>query len=544
MAHHVYANGNEIASKSASGSAKAAFPDVCFSPPTPPATGVPVPYPNTCLARDISNGSRTVLIAGMQIALEDKSYFATSYGNEPATPGLKKGVRSGKIKGKCFFKSWSPNVKVEGKCVDRHMDIVTHNHSNPANALTQRYLAVWDKAEPCKKDKEAVEKNCKEKKPSTKKPRKGILQKLENLASIPDEMAQKALLYKRRPGVNGWVEDYCDGLWIKPMKGGPGKETLFDKAQKDINAFLSQDKLTMSYNAFMDMLKLAKEQFGIVYVFRKAGGLAARSLLKNVVGGAAATTGIGTVVTAGMAAWTAYDFVSTATQIAKDLGPVGAQILSEIKSLDQLEQALKQRLKEWKEQPSKLMADLMSAKAASDACIRARKCKLVAYEKTDPLESARSGDGCCPGQTGHHVMPGSMLGRKSDGSTDPDFENPCASSYDHDNAPTMCLEGANNTHGSHGAAHTALGIEVKTYQAKQKAAGGTPGRIPYREAREASLRAIKTVAPWCDIKCLRAQLDSYYKDCDKGNEKNLKSSYGGGRAKLPTPSTGPTGPIR
>lgn len=525
MAIHVYANHNEICAKTASGTSSMAV-DVCFSPGAP-MPGVPVPYMNLCKAADITNGSRTVFIKGGEICLEDKSYFATSYGNEPATQGLKKGTASGSVQGKCRFIGWSPNVFVEGAAVTRHLDMVTHNHNSPSNTPPTPYRSVFDKAGPCANDRNAIAKNCQEKKPDGTPKRKGLMHKLGKIASIPDETAQRALLYRRHPGKNGWVEDYCGGLWIKPMSGAE----QFENAKAEIEQFLRQDKISMAKGAFTELLSIAKEQFGIGYVFRKAGGLAARSLLKNVVGGAAGATGVGLVVTAGMAAWTVTDFVGTAITIAKDLGPRGAEILAEITSLDSIQKALAEKLEQWRTEPSRLMADMMTANATADACIRARRCQLVPFDKTDSVEAAHSGEGCCPGQTGHHVMPGSMLGRKADGSTDPAFANPCAKAYDHKNAPTICLEGANNTHGSHGVAHSALRTQIDHYKATQNASGpnGNPNRMTYRDAREASLAAVKTVAPWCDTKCLRAQLDSYYKNCDKGNEKNLKPSYGGGR---------------
>ena len=40
------------------------FPDVCFTPPQTPATppGVPIPYPNTGMASDTTDGSSSVKI--------------------------------------------------------------------------------------------------------------------------------------------------------------------------------------------------------------------------------------------------------------------------------------------------------------------------------------------------------------------------------------------------------------------------------------------------------------------------------------------------
>ena len=67
MGMEVYANGMSIACKAADGKTVAAFPDVCFTPPLTPATppGVPIPYPNTAMASDTTNGSKTVMIAKM-----------------------------------------------------------------------------------------------------------------------------------------------------------------------------------------------------------------------------------------------------------------------------------------------------------------------------------------------------------------------------------------------------------------------------------------------------------------------------------------------
>jgi hypothetical protein len=537
MPHFVFANGNEIAAKSAHGASIAATPDTCLSPGAP-YPGVPVPYPNTCTAKDLGNISTTVFLKGTGAALEDKSYFTTSYGDEPATPGMGKGLISTKIRGKCYFKTWSMNVKIEGLGVARHLDTVTHNHVNQPNALVQKYRSVWDKAAPCAQDRSEVEKHCKEKKPKdpNAKARKGFLQKLAKLASLPDEAAKKALLYKRTSGKNAWIDDHCDGLWVKPMAGTES----FRNAQAEIEKFLGQGYAGIANTLVTEVLSIAKEKFGIGYIFRKAGGFAARSVLKNVVGGAAATTGIGLVVTGGMAAWTVADAVSTAITIAKDLGPQGLELIAELTSLDKIKDLLANKLKQWKDNPSGLMADLMTVDAAADACIRARKCMLIPFEKTDPLDAARTGEGCCPGQTGHHVMPGSMFGRLSNGGTDPAFSNPCSTAYDHGNAPTICLEGTNNTHGSHGVAHSALRTQIEDYQAKQAAGGplANSSRMTYVDAREASLSAVKRIAPWCDIKCLRAQLDAFYKDCDKGSTKNLKPSYGGGRAEAGVVGTG------
>ena len=132
MGNEVFANGNEIACKSGDAKVIAAFPDVCLSPPSPPAGPVPVPYPDTSFSKDMKNGSKTVKIDGKEVMLKDKSFYKTSpLGNEAATKSLGAGVVSHVITGKTYFVAWSMDVKFEGKNVDRHIDLTTSNHASP-----------------------------------------------------------------------------------------------------------------------------------------------------------------------------------------------------------------------------------------------------------------------------------------------------------------------------------------------------------------------------------------------------------------------------
>ena len=128
MSTAVYANGDEISCKASSGKSAAAAPDVCWSPPSPPAGPVPIPYPNTAFASDLAEGSTSVFIKGTMVALKDQSYFSTSTGNEPATQAFQKGLITQVIQGKAYYTCWSSDVKVEGLNVCRHIDLMTHNH--------------------------------------------------------------------------------------------------------------------------------------------------------------------------------------------------------------------------------------------------------------------------------------------------------------------------------------------------------------------------------------------------------------------------------
>jgi hypothetical protein len=163
MGNEVYANGREISCKAADGKSICAFPDVCFTPPQTPATppGVPIPYPNTGMASDTTEGSKSVKISGKEVMLKNKSYFKKSTGDE-AGCAPKKGIITSKNMGKVYFSSWSPDVKFEGENVVRHLDLTTHNHAS-ANAnegipwphIDSMALAPMSQEECKKKEKEA-----------------------------------------------------------------------------------------------------------------------------------------------------------------------------------------------------------------------------------------------------------------------------------------------------------------------------------------------------------------------------------------------------
>lgn len=165
MSHEVYANNMSIVAKSADGKAICSFPDVCLSPPTPPAGPVPIPYPNTGFASDTTDGSKTVKLKGQEVVLKNKSYFSKSTGDEAATKTLGMGVVSHTIQGKVYFNSWSMDVKIEGENVCRNLDLTTHNHNPPpGNTPPWTYLekaGAGTALKGCKAEQKAVKDNCK-----------------------------------------------------------------------------------------------------------------------------------------------------------------------------------------------------------------------------------------------------------------------------------------------------------------------------------------------------------------------------------------------
>lgn len=142
----------------------------------------------------------------------------------------------------------------------------------------------------------------------------------------------------------------------------------------------------------------------------------------------------------------------------------------------------KDKLANWKDlnkkQQSKLanevMADIQAAYAAADPCLRARKCMLVPFNKDGAAKWA--GKGCCPGQTGHHLLPDAMFRDAAKGdaakkawAADPANRDAkgklksmprdklpkreCWDNYSEGKSPTLCAEGNNQYTGSHGVLH-------------------------------------------------------------------------------------------
>ena len=164
MGNEVYANNMELACKAGQGKSICAFPDVCFTPPLTPATppGVPIPYPNTGMASDTTDGSKTVQISGKEVMLKNKSYFKQSTGDE-AGSAPKKGVVTSQNRGKVYFNAWSMDVKIEGENAVRNLDITTHNHASfPGNSPTWPFLdaAAFAGTGPCKDVAKDVNTHC------------------------------------------------------------------------------------------------------------------------------------------------------------------------------------------------------------------------------------------------------------------------------------------------------------------------------------------------------------------------------------------------
>lgn len=504
----VYINDKEACSKSADGKSAAAFPDPCWSPPSPPAGPIIVPYPNTAYARALKKGTSTVFIRGTMVAQEDKSFFSTSEGDESATQALQKGVATNVIKGKAYFVNWSQNVSFEGRGICRHTDLMTHNHGSfPANTPTFPYISRSIFGNDCSKEIKKVDSAC-SKDDDNSEHRKNIKGK--------SKLKNKLQLSRRKRDGSGWhwTDDHCDGLHI-PLDSGEKAKEYLEELEDVFNAL--PDELNI-LDAIKDELKDMAMNAGM-----KAGGKwAAKVGLKQVAGSSLPL--IGNIA---MAAWSIYDGViaigevsaiKAAAEEALEQLDVLKSKLTDLQSIAQNVEGFSQLTPE--EQLSKAQeigAAGQDMLASLNGCLRARKCNLVPYEKDGGPFGARKGNkiessnagGCCPGQTGHHLIPSASI------------KGACKN-YVHGSAPVVCAEGTSWHTGSHARLHQAYAMAIGR---KSQDAAGT---VSLNDTIDAAVESHMVAFPLskCSAKCIRSQLQSYYQQMCKGARPQVVNEQG------------------
>lgn len=102
-----------------------AVPDVCLTP-APPASPLPMPYPNIGLVITATNECKKVKICQMA-ALNVGAEIPSSQGNEPGVNG---GTVSGKNMDKVIYKQSSERVKFEGAGAVFFSAETAHNGAN------------------------------------------------------------------------------------------------------------------------------------------------------------------------------------------------------------------------------------------------------------------------------------------------------------------------------------------------------------------------------------------------------------------------------
>jgi hypothetical protein len=495
MPTHVYANGEEIAAKSADGSSKFAAPDVCHTPPATAAPtplkpfppGTPVAYANTCHARDISNGSRSVFIVGKEIALENYSYFNRSEGDSLATKKLAKGLVSGAVDGKGYFACWSPNVFVEGRAVARNDDLVSHNHSNPSNTALFPYISRGRfGGHECRKEEKRIQKAC-SKGPKPRRP------------SNPNRSANA----NQRPA-NHWTRDFCTGLQF------PANAAKAD-IRSDLNELLdtAAEQFSNLSEGFWSHLGSAAAS-GLGKLAVRSGVRIGTGAVVGFIGspvGSAIAAGIGTAVSVGDTVitvvsglwnlpetWAAANGAADLFNEAKGLLEGLDQILDEQGQLKLTDDELADAVGEWQDLVAKL-----------NPCLRARKCSLVPHQQktlpgssgTSNVEPANQG-GCCLGQQGHHLVPQAVM------------EDVDCPGYKDATAPTVCVEGNATNRGSHHRVHSKFDDQLDALNKKKRISADN--KISMDDAIKAAAASHQDAFPLsrCRPGCIVAQLRDYY----------------------------------
>jgi hypothetical protein len=437
------------------------------------------------------------------------------------------------------------------------------------NTLSNQYLSVMSKTEACKADFNQIVRNCQpEPDEKTKKEdeEKGIKHKKstltttikESLKSLDDkgkELAgynrdKVAVLREDRPFKgNAWIDDHCTGLWVTPFSAKKSTDEELKKFMEEMPGKLDEsfsklsDNLDSIWTQLDASLELMDEMVGVATDMGM--GPVAESIGKKLAAKAAVKGGVGllgiesVIIPILMALWTIADIAVAINDLASFMGDKGKAFLNTLGNLDKAEEKIAELAQDLKDKPMKGLTNTMRYAAELNPCIRARKCLLVPYKNTEKNRSDRSkaatqakhGQGCCPGQTGHHIMPDSM------------FEGVDCPGYSYDDAPTMCLEGTSNSAGwgSHGDAHANLKTTMKHYRdTENERLGGDPDSISYDAAQKQGIDAVrKEAATQCDPDCLKAQLDDHYKQCKKkdGTSSNLLPSDGCGKFNKMKPDT-------
>jgi uncharacterized protein YidB (DUF937 family) len=350
------------------------------------------------------------------------------------------------------------------------------------NTATFKYLDTAAVQKHCKKEKDAIEKECKPESEDDKKKRQkgkgGLLGKLK----LPKAAGNG------KPG-SAWVGDHCEFLMFKPGSA--------DEMFGELSGLPEQLAKDLGVNALEAVKDKAADMLADA-VKKKVAKLVAKQALIRV-GSFLAGPWVGIAVNIAMSADAANDLANA----IKEFPDLKDKVVEASKALEAAQKQIADMKglldryidpKTGKLNKDALISDTMEGAARLNPCIRARRCQLVPFNQTHG-KAPLAGKGCCPGQTGHHVLPSSMFKDCPD--------------YKEEQAPTVCAEGATNSHGSHGKLHRSLrGILEKDY-------GSTPYGSPLskKDAIDAGADSVQRVFPEskCSEKCLKAQLEAHYK---------------------------------
>ena len=291
-----------------------------------------------------------------------------------------------------------------------------------------------------------------------------------------ERMDRKLRRRDRRSGLEvrnmTWKDAHCGALLIKPDLNAQNIQRNMQRLVDDIQT-VKDDLLWILGDLVGDVAADALQAYG-------TRALARQGAAAFCGPGAAVCTGAAAVVNIISGLWSAWGAYSEVASIRGLL----EQQLERLHNIQGRAQQIVEAIDDPAAQDAlrRQMLDEMEQAVAADPCIQARRCFLVPYRNEElqlpDYQTSRNGRnssgranrglfdrsaspfnlsdsrGCCPGQTGHHVLPDSWLREPGGGS--------CQNGYNKNDAPVACLEGTSNREGSHGAAHDSLERQIST----------------------------------------------------------------------------------
>lgn len=394
------------------------------------------------------------------------------------------------------------------------------------NTATTYYLDDKLKDNLCQKDFGDIDKACPpetdDQKAAKLKKQPGLLGKLKPRPKNPAD--------KPKNPKENWVHDHCEFLMIKPSSPDEmlaeleqiPKKLAEDLGLKALEA--AKDKLTQ------ELTEAIEKKVAEVLAKKVAGRLVVRA--------ASVLTGpLCLFINGAMVAYDAYDLPRTWDQVKNGFPEMQKKVTDATSKFDNAKKQvgdMQKALDHYKDpktgkmKKEALVSDMMKGAAKMNDCIRKRKCLLIRFNRTK--KHPKDGTGCCPGQTGHHVLPSAMFAG--------------CSAYKEDAAPTICAEGTTNTHGSHGDTHRLLkGILGKLEDPQGNLIPqGAP--ITKDQAIEAGALSVKKSFPesGCDPDCIKAQLKAFYNNlgCTPKNEAGTDEGNGSGASSNTSSQSSPT----
>ena len=335
-----------------------------------------------------------------------------------------------------------------------------------------------------------------------------------------------------------WKDKHCKKLLLNIR--GDELEKRIDQLSTSAEEMRS-DLFEIAKDAGWTMVGEAAAKYG--------GKAAARHGAATLVcGGAGATAGSIVPVAGTAAGGTAGAVVCNVGALIVDVGSGLWTVwdtwsnISDIKELvedayEQLGEAMDtaKRVQEVIDDPTKIdqlkkdVMDEMVKAATTDPCIRARKCFLVPYSPTKQGTYGQGGQeknltggtkkgifdtgpmnlgdsrGCCPGQTGHHLIQDAWL--KNKGSERGAGDLCGAGKYNVDAAPVVCVEGMDQNTGSHGEIHDQTKIEVQRQLDKPPPLNSFSMSDAINVAADAHA---ESVGGKCNKDCIKKQLTDFY----------------------------------